>query len=286
VNYDLPDVTDFILNETQVSSLSYIGHSEGTTQMFAFLSDNPDAAAKFNCFVGLGPAVFTSHVRGLMRLMAMLHLDTLCWNLGMRKGFMLTPNTIPRTLMALWCSMFPWTVDEVLTLLCGKLDEPMDDDTLSDWVKHEPGGTSVLNMRHWAQMVRSRGLFPKFDYGLIENLRRYGQKTPPNYDIDSFPRKLPLFLISGATDSLADAKDVTKLISRLQGCQLTTEQLPNFNHTDLVWSADAPVKVFQPVLNFVVSHKPSPPVARPNGHVNEPTTSLAHSWIETDSLRA
>lgn len=37
LQYDLPDVINFILQQTSLPSLSYVGHSEGTIQMFAAL---------------------------------------------------------------------------------------------------------------------------------------------------------------------------------------------------------------------------------------------------------
>ena len=35
--YDVPSVIDYILNTTGYYSLTYVGHSQGTTQMFAAL---------------------------------------------------------------------------------------------------------------------------------------------------------------------------------------------------------------------------------------------------------
>eukprot|EP00299_Pterocystis_sp_00344_P007099 c2132_g1_i1.p1 GENE.c2132_g1_i1~~c2132_g1_i1.p1 ORF type:complete len:429 (-),score=61.21 c2132_g1_i1:71-1237(-) len=277
--FDLPDVVNFIKKETDTTSISYVGHSEGTTQMFACLSENPEFASNLNCFIGLGPAVFTSHVRGVMRLLAALRVDKIVWKLGFRRSFMPSPNALVRSVLSLWCTLFPWTVDDVLALLCGRLDTPMDPNSMSDWVKHEPSGTSVLNMIHWAQMIRSQGRFSKFDFGVLENLRRYGQRTPPEYPLANIPKNLPMFLISGQTDTLADHKDVLRLLAELQDCKLTTIEVSDFDHTDLVWSQDAPTKVFSPALEFVKKHTPIRPSLNKNQVVQvEP---LAQSWMET-----
>ena len=40
--FDQPAVFNYILNQTDMPNLTYIGHSQGTTQMFAALSLNPD----------------------------------------------------------------------------------------------------------------------------------------------------------------------------------------------------------------------------------------------------
>lgn len=43
---------DFILEKTSAASLTYIGHSQGTTQAFAAFSSNPVVASKVNLFIG------------------------------------------------------------------------------------------------------------------------------------------------------------------------------------------------------------------------------------------
>ena len=40
--FDQPALHDFILNKTKVQKLTYIGHSQGTSQMFAALSLMPE----------------------------------------------------------------------------------------------------------------------------------------------------------------------------------------------------------------------------------------------------
>lgn len=40
--YDVPANIDYIINETGFSKVAYVGHSQGTTQMFAALADNED----------------------------------------------------------------------------------------------------------------------------------------------------------------------------------------------------------------------------------------------------
>lgn len=47
-----------MLNKTNVKNVTYIGHSQGTTQMFAALSENMDFFRdKLNLFIALAPVV-------------------------------------------------------------------------------------------------------------------------------------------------------------------------------------------------------------------------------------
>lgn len=57
--YDLPASIDFVLQRTKRKSLSYIGHSQGTTQMFAALAENIDKMIdKINVFIALAPITY------------------------------------------------------------------------------------------------------------------------------------------------------------------------------------------------------------------------------------
>lgn len=75
-------------------------------------------------------------------------------------------------------------------------------------VGHDPSGTSSQNMFHWKQMLIT-GEFKKYDYGATENLKRYGQRIPPLWNLTNIRR--PLNLFAGDEDLLADPVDVAHL---------------------------------------------------------------------------
>ena len=54
-----------------------------------------------------------------------------------------------------------------------------------------------------------------FDYGEKGNKERYGQPTPPQYDLSKFPTNLKLALFCGSLDVLGDPKDVHLLLQHL-----------------------------------------------------------------------
>lgn len=47
---------------------------------------------------------------------------------------------------------------------------------------HEPGCTSLKNLKYWRQFLLT-GVFARYDYGPEENMRRYSQLEPPRYDL-------------------------------------------------------------------------------------------------------
>jgi len=64
---DVPTFIDFILDKTGHETLSYVGHSDGTTQMFLAASLNPDYFAdRINVFVALAPCSIQAGISDVM----------------------------------------------------------------------------------------------------------------------------------------------------------------------------------------------------------------------------
>jgi pimeloyl-ACP methyl ester carboxylesterase len=62
-DHDIPAVTEYIIQHTGHKKIAYIGHSQGTTQLFYALSKNQDYFAdKMSIFVALGPVTELTHI--------------------------------------------------------------------------------------------------------------------------------------------------------------------------------------------------------------------------------
>lgn len=71
---DVPAFIDFILAKTGNENLSYVGHSEGTTQMFMGLSLMPEYfKQKVNLFAAMAPPVFIGSITDPKILMEASH---------------------------------------------------------------------------------------------------------------------------------------------------------------------------------------------------------------------
>ena len=62
-----------------------------------------------------------------------------------------------------------------------------------------------MSLTHYAQMITNDN-FAYFDYGEEENMKKYGQKTPPNIDLGKI-KNIPTALFIGNYDELGDVKD-------------------------------------------------------------------------------
>ena len=106
-------------------------------------------------------------------------------------------------------------------------------------------------------MVR-RGTIAKYDYGnLIENMRHYGQATPPTYNMKSIPNNFPLFLSYGGKDTLSDVKDVQVLLDDLRdhdADKLVVQYREEYAHLDFIIGTNAHQAVFDPLIAFFRLH--------------------------------
>lgn len=53
--YDLPAQIEYIIKHTNVETITYVGHSQGTTQAFVGFSINPELQKRVNLFIALAP---------------------------------------------------------------------------------------------------------------------------------------------------------------------------------------------------------------------------------------
>jgi len=59
--YDLPATFDYIKRASNQSSLYYIGHSLGATQMFVAIALNPAIQSSIRTFIGLAPVAYAGN---------------------------------------------------------------------------------------------------------------------------------------------------------------------------------------------------------------------------------
>jgi len=93
------------------------------------------------------------------------------------------------------CDIDPSACTNFLCLIMGCDSSDWKTTRYDVYVSHDPAGTSVQNMVHFAQMVRD-DQFQMYDYGSASaNQQHYGQPTPPNYNLGNV--QVPTALFSG-----------------------------------------------------------------------------------------
>jgi pimeloyl-ACP methyl ester carboxylesterase len=241
---DLPTQINYVLSQTGKSKLTYIGHSEGTIQSFAgFL--NATVASKVNLFIALAPVAWVGNIQAkIMQELAKYDADELITILGAH-DFSL-PVAIDKLLPGI-CTVDPKICAFTMNAMFGPTNF-LNVSRESYYVKYEPNPTSVKNMAHWAQGVRT-GKYERFDYGAIGNRLHYGQATPPEYDLTKFPANLPTALFCGGDDYLADPKDVEILLQHIPKPFLIHTE-PEYAHMDPLWSVNANVRIYPTIIDL------------------------------------
>lgn len=96
---------------------------------------------------------------------------------------------------------------------------------------------------HLAQCARN---FRKFDYGMFENLRRYGQNEPPAYKVKNI--KVPIILHYGGNDLLDAVRDVEEGVFSYLPTIVDTNKIPKYGHLDFIVAEDVIELVYEKVL--------------------------------------
>lgn len=260
--FDLPAVVDFCLQVSQQAKLTYVGHSQGSTQLIAALSTESGRQAlggKIGHFVGLAPAVFEFHMKSvLMKAMAEMDADRLTTLIGINE---FAPSSkLLSTLLPEFCRANPKLVCEhMLDMVYGK-SKHLNVDREDVFLSQFPSGTSSRNVQHWAQHTR-QPVFQRFDFGRRGNLAKYGTAHAPHYDLGSFPTGLKTTLYFGENDSLQAEQDRELLREALpKNGNVDYVLVKEYSHVDFVWGRDSNEAIFPHIVAQIRGHQ-SPPSA-------------------------
>lgn len=108
------------------------------------------------------------------------------------------------------------------------------------FICHVPSGSSIKQLLHYGQEIRS-GSFAKY----TKSFRR-----PSDFQLSKITT--PLTLHYSTADKLADATDVTRLISKLKNSMVYVQPIdePKFNHIDFVWGIKSASLIYSKILKY------------------------------------
>ncbi|XP_013079898.2 lipase member K-like isoform X1 [Biomphalaria glabrata] len=247
--YDLPAMINFVLNTSGVDQIFYVGHSQGTTIAFAEFGENPDLASHIKHFIAMAPVAQVWNTKSPIKVLAPFAKDIGVFLQLFGSGDFNVSPEIMQLLAGTLCNSNKLLCENILFLLGGFDYTSMNQSRVPVYVAHNPAGTSVRDMLHWGQAINSKN-FQHYDYGSAsENMKHYGQPTPPLYD----PRKVkvPVAIFRGDQDWLADPTDVKWLLPQLN---VTHDvNIPHYEHLDFIWAFDAPTYIYSTILKIVFS---------------------------------
>ncbi|XP_048240638.1 lysosomal acid lipase/cholesteryl ester hydrolase-like [Haliotis rufescens] len=248
--YDFPAQLNFALKQSGQSDLYYVGHSQGTLQAFAALSQYPEMNKKVKKFFAMGPVVTVGNIISPLKYLSDIS-DSEIYKLFKHRDF-LPHDEILQLLADTVCQdkHTRFLCSNVLFLIAGYDVSNLNQSRLPVYISHTPAGTSVQDMVHFAQGVRTKA-FQMYDYGSeTDNQKHYNQSTPPLYDVNKMDT--PVYLFYSENDWLADVQDVKLLMSKLTRGQLQGSfYIPKWNHLDFIWGVDAVNVVYKKIIDII-----------------------------------
>ena len=118
----------------------------------------------------------------------------------------------------------------------GKIDNAS---RFGDKASHSPNGAGWRNLVHYGQIIKNKK-FQRYDYGESENMEKYGQATPPEYDLSKISVKMAI--MQGDLDQLSDVEDDTWLMdqsqSGLRQDLIVYHEMLHFGHVSFMMAKD------------------------------------------------
>lgn len=249
--FDVPANINYVIAKTGKEKLTWIGHSEGTSQMFGAAADPKTKELvdkRIDKFIALAPIVFMKHCESPV-LAGLAQFRHLLWPV-----FQITQlfNFVPSfclekpgfaKLGQMFCDTLPFICDNIVP---GVHFNPKVDDILKDLttlITHYPAGTAAKNVMKYAQSISNRkeNRFTKYDYGHEGNMKKYGTKSPGLWDVTKIA--IDTVLIAGTNDMLGNPVDVGFLSSIMRDDLTDVHFITDYDHISFLFPVD-PTEMF------------------------------------------
>jgi lysosomal acid lipase/cholesteryl ester hydrolase len=237
---DIPSTVDYVLAQTEKSSLTYIGFSQGTATAFAALSVNLELNKKINCFIGLAPAMAPFGLMNRFINSIVKASPSIIYLLFGRRAAI--------SMVYFWQEVIPTPlfvkfIDYCMYFLFNWHSRNIDYKSKLSCYLHLYSTTSVKVLVHWFQIIRNLKL--QF-YDDIPNIRP--STSSRTHHIHSYPTKqitTKVVLFHGGSDTLSDN---TLLIESLPELPFHKD-IPHYEHLDFLWAKDIECEIYPDLMD-------------------------------------
>ena len=202
---DLPTIIKFVKKTEAVDKVNYLAHSQGTQVYLAGASDMPDFYnSSLNEIILLSPISKLDNIKSASLLWASLtNIDHLVLYSGYTN--LLYRHKQISQISQYFCRDLGYICKYIIESEIDLDTKDINMSRLNFFFANFPSGTSVVNLSHFAQIIRKRR-FVKYDHGPIRNLELYGQIEAPDYDLRNVPGE-KVSIITGTADRLSTIED-------------------------------------------------------------------------------
>ncbi|XP_014204014.1 lipase 3 [Copidosoma floridanum] len=229
--YDIKTFIDFILQTTGEPKMTYIGYSMGTTLSYVFLSTYPEYNQKFNLVQSLAPVVYWKYpLRKIVAYVDLIYQPLIALLNTFQVNKVLPQSPLAAAFGAKFCKD-----GDALQNLCTSLISTI--------------GLDPLRLNRVS--IQYQILFSYINHNI--NMRKYGQKTPPVYDLSKVTA--PVSIWYAKNDDIVNYKDVEYLKTKLPNVVSFSEvHNENFNHFDFLWARDVKELVYDYLIGYPVHY--------------------------------
>jgi pimeloyl-ACP methyl ester carboxylesterase len=250
---DIPSMIDYICDRTAYDKIDYVGHSQGTAELFIQAMIDPEYINNhIRRYVALGAVFFVQNVSGLFeKLINKLRIPDIFYAVGL-KSIGLLPTLTP--FFSWIAKYFPRFIEIIVTIITGYTKRRNFDVARFPLLfLNEPGGSSTRNLLHWMQMMRGEEhTISKFDFGFAGNLEHYGYPQPPKYNVKALKSlKFPIYMFVGTKDAIVSSKDFEDLVKVLPKDGVKHEYVDDYGHLDYVWGNNAHFTIYPKIIEFL-----------------------------------
>ncbi|XP_068625214.1 lipase 3-like [Battus philenor] len=253
---DLPAIFDYVLTCTKSDDLMYLGFSQGSRIFFTMCSDTSGYCDKARISIHMAQAAIIANTRSVP-------VTALGDFYAAITPFLSSPATLEvlpkggliQKIGSALCSkpIFAATVCKLILSLIDSYDPgSVTTETASVLFDHFPGGASAKTLAVYGQNINS-GKYQHYDYGPIENLKRYGTVHPPLYDLNRTTS--PVVFIYGENDFLSNPSNIKKISSQVPNVLESYKvPRPEWNHFDNCYSQYTKKFIFPKINEYLLKY--------------------------------
>ncbi|XP_053691992.1 lipase 3-like [Sabethes cyaneus] len=235
--YDLPAMIDYTLTVTNRKKLHFVGHSQGAVNFLVMASSLPEYNSKIASAHLNSPVVFWSKNAIPYNLLDSEAIPAI--QLMEEVGYYEIGGRTNEHFVDYLKGAIKYGLigDDFLLMgvwmLLGEDRQGFNRSNLNAILEIFPAGGSIWQAIHFTQTYQS-GRFCQYDFGEEQNMVRYGNVTPPDYQLEKITA--PIALYYGLNDPLLVEEDLDKLAARLPKLMLKYRHPdPKWNHIDFIF---------------------------------------------------
>ena len=190
--YDLPAMIEKIKSKSKVKKITYIGHSQGTTQLFVGFAELQEYFnANLNGFIGLGPVSKINNIKSsFLKAVADYNVVSLFKFMGINEIFP-SPSSVNK-FSAIMCDNLYVLCSGLLQMLSDSKTNYDDEKRFLVFVSHFPSGASRKTLDHYSLIYKAKEFV---DYN-----------TKKKYEFED-KLEIPVALFVGKEDKLSTPED-------------------------------------------------------------------------------